>query len=138
MQRLRDKVTIVTGGASGIGKAISVAFAREGARLAIADIDQRKAEAATAEIAAFGSAFSIRTDVTSSASADQMAQEVERRCGRIDILVNNVGVRIVKSFLDHSDDDWNIMMATNLTGPFFALAQSCPRCNAQAPAGSST
>lgn len=124
--RLRDKVAIVTGGASGIGKAISVAFAREGARVAIADIDGDKAKAVAAEIAAHGEAFSVRTDVTHSASANDMAREVDRRCGRIDILVNNVGVRVVKPFLDHTDDDWNVMIATNLTGPFLCARAVVP------------
>lgn len=126
MQRLQDKVAVVTGGASGIGKAISLAFAREGACVAIADIDERKAEATATEAAAFSQAFSVRTDVTKSTSADQMAKEVDRRWGRIDILVNNVGVRIVKPFLEHSDDDWNVMIATNLTGPFFCARAVVP------------
>jgi len=68
----------------------------------------------------------VRVDVTSSASADQMAQEVARRCGRIDILVNNVGIRTVKPFLEHSDQDWNVMIATNLTGPFFCARAVVP------------
>ena len=116
--RLRDKVAIVTGGASGIGKGICAALAREGARVAVADIDVQKADALAAELAAQGDAISVRTDVTSSSSANDMARKVNERFGRIDILVNNVGVRIVKPFLDHSDEDWNIMLATNLTGPF--------------------
>jgi NAD(P)-dependent dehydrogenase (short-subunit alcohol dehydrogenase family) len=124
--RLRDKVAIVTGGASGIGKAICVAFAREGARVAVADIDGQKAEAVAAELAAQSDAFSVRTDVTSSASANEMARKVDQRFGRIDILVNNVGVRIVKPFLDHSDEDWNIMLATNLTGPFLCARAVVP------------
>ena len=126
MRRLQDKVAVVTGGASGIGKAISLAFAREGARVAIADIDERKAEAAATEAAAFSQAFGVRTDVTKSTSANQMAQKVDQRWGRIDILVNNVGVRIVKPFSEHSDDDWNIMIATNLTGPFFCARAVVP------------
>ena len=55
-----------------------------------------------------------------------MAQEVDRRFGRIDILVNNVGVRITKPFLEHTDADWNIMIATNLTGPFFCARAVTP------------
>jgi NAD(P)-dependent dehydrogenase (short-subunit alcohol dehydrogenase family) len=125
--RLRDKVAVVTGGASGIGRAISLAFAREGARVAVVDIDERKGQDAAAEISAQGEAVYVRTDVTDSASVNQMASEVDRHFGRIDILVNNVGVRITKPFLEHTDADWNIMIATNLTGPFFcarAVARS--------------
>lgn len=124
--RLRDKVAIVTGGASGIGKAMCHAFAREGARVAVADVDVRKGQDAAAEIAAEGSVISVRVDVTDSASVDQMAREVYRQFGRIDILANNVGVRIVKPFLEHSDADWNIMIATNLTGPFLCARAVVP------------
>jgi NAD(P)-dependent dehydrogenase (short-subunit alcohol dehydrogenase family) len=124
--RLRDKVAIVTGGASGIGKAICAAFTREGARVAVADIDGEKAQAVAADLASKADAFSVRTDVTNSASANEMARKVNERYGQIDILVNNVGVRIVKPFLDHSDEDWNIMLATNLTGPFFCARAVVP------------
>lgn len=124
--RLRDKVAVVTGGASGIGKAIAAAYVREGARLALVDIDERKGQDAVAEIAGQSEAICIRTDVTDSASVDQMAQAVDRRFGRIDILVNNVGVRITKPFLEHTDADWNVMIATNLTGPFFCARAVAP------------
>jgi NAD(P)-dependent dehydrogenase (short-subunit alcohol dehydrogenase family) len=124
--RLRNKVAVVTGGASGIGKAIAAAYVREGARVVLVDIDERKGEIAAAEIGAQGEAICIRADVTDSASVNQMAQEVARRFGRIDILVNNVGVRITKPFLEHTDADWNIMIATNLTGPFFCARAVTP------------
>jgi NAD(P)-dependent dehydrogenase (short-subunit alcohol dehydrogenase family) len=124
--RLRDKVAVVTGGAGGIGKAISLSFAREGARVAVVDIDERKGHDAAAEIAAQGEAIFVRADVTDSVSVDQMAREVDRRFGRIDILVNNVGVRITKPFLEHTDADWNVMIATNLTGPFFCARAVAP------------
>ena len=109
-----------------LDKAISLAFAREGARVAVVDIDERKGEAAAAEIAAQGEAIFVRADVTDSASVNQMAREVDRRFGRLDILVNNVGVRITKPFLEHTDADWNVMIATNLTGPFFCARAVAP------------
>jgi NAD(P)-dependent dehydrogenase (short-subunit alcohol dehydrogenase family) len=124
--RLRNKVAVVTGGASGIGKAIAAAYVQEGARVVLADIDERKGKDAAAEIGAQGEAVCLRADVTDSASVNQMAQEVDRRFGRIDILVNNVGVRITKPFLEHTDADWNIMIATNLTGPFFCARAVTP------------
>lgn len=126
MKRLDGKTAIVTGGASGIGKAMSTAFAKEGASVIIADIDEDKARAAAKEIAAYGRATSIRVDVTDSASANKMAAEIDRELGRIDILANNVGVRITKPFLEHSDQDWNVMIATNLTGPFFCARAVVP------------
>ena len=124
--RLRNKVAVVTGGASGIGRAISDALAREGARVAVVDIDPRKGQAAASEISATSEAICVPTDVTDSAAVNRMAQEVDRRFGRIDILVNNVGVRITKPFLEHTDADWNIMIATNLTGPFFCARAVAP------------
>jgi NAD(P)-dependent dehydrogenase (short-subunit alcohol dehydrogenase family) len=124
--RLRNKVAVVTGGASGIGKAIAAAYVHEGARVVLVDIDERKGKDAAAEIGAEGEAVCLRADVTDSASVNQMAQEVDRRFGRIDILVNNVGVRITKPFLEHTDADWNIMIATNLTGPFFCARAVTP------------
>jgi NAD(P)-dependent dehydrogenase (short-subunit alcohol dehydrogenase family) len=124
--RLRNKVAVVTGGASGIGKAIAAAYVQEGARVVLVDIDERKGKDAAAEIGAQGEAVCLRADVTDSASVNQMAQEVDRRFGRIDILVNNVGVRITKPFLEHTDADWNIMIATNLTGPFFCARAVTP------------
>src|SRR4029079_18346287 len=111
--RLKEKVAIVTGGASGIGKAICIAFAREGAQVVIVDIDKAKSEAAMKDITAAGKAIALQADVTSSASVNAMANEAHRRFGRIDILVNNVGVRIVKPFLAHTDEDWNTMLATS-------------------------
>ena len=124
--RLRNKVAVVTGGASGIGKAIAAAYVQEGARVVLVDIDERKGKDAAAEIGEQGEAVCLRADVTDSASVNQMAQEVDRRFGRIDILVNNVGVRITKPFLEHTDADWNIMIATNLTGPFFCARAVTP------------
>jgi NAD(P)-dependent dehydrogenase (short-subunit alcohol dehydrogenase family) len=124
--RLQGKVAVVTGGASGIGKAIAAAYVREGARVALVDIDEAKGKQAAAEISTKGEAISVRTDVTDSASVNQMAAEVDRRFGRIDILVNNVGVRITKPFLEHTDADWNVMIATNLTGPFFCARAVTP------------
>jgi NAD(P)-dependent dehydrogenase (short-subunit alcohol dehydrogenase family) len=124
--RLRNKVAVVTGGANGIGRAISDALAREGARVAVVDIDPRKGQTAASEISAIAEAICVPTDVTDSAAVNRMAQEVDRRFGRIDILVNNVGVRITKPFLEHTDADWNVMIATNLTGPFFCARAVAP------------
>ena len=124
MMRLKGKVTIVTGGASGIGKAMCKAFAAEGANVVVVDIDEQKGKEAAKEIA--GQSTSLQADVTSSASMNKMAEEVDRQFGRIDILVNNVGVRITKPFLDHTDADWNTMIQTNLTGPFLCSRAVVP------------
>lgn len=120
--RLEGKVAIVTGGASGIGKAMCAAFAAEGARVAVADRDEAKGRAVADEI---GAIF-VHVDVTRSASANAMAEEVHARLGGIDVLANNVGVRVVKPFLEHTDEDWDVMIATNLTGPFLCSRAVVP------------
>jgi NAD(P)-dependent dehydrogenase (short-subunit alcohol dehydrogenase family) len=122
--RLKDKVAIVTGGASGIGKAMCKALAAEGANIVVVDLDGQKGKEAAKEIG--GKSISLQADVTSSASMNKMAEEIDRQFGRIDILVNNVGVRITKPFLDHTDADWNTMIQTNLTGPFLCSRAVVP------------
>jgi NAD(P)-dependent dehydrogenase (short-subunit alcohol dehydrogenase family) len=122
--RLKDKVAIVTGGASGIGKAMCKALAAEGANVVVVDLDGQKGKEAAKEIG--GTSISLQADVTSSASMNKMAEEIDRQFGRIDILVNNVGVRITKPFLDHTDADWNTMIQTNLTGPFLCSRAVVP------------
>jgi NAD(P)-dependent dehydrogenase (short-subunit alcohol dehydrogenase family) len=122
--RLKDKVAIVTGGASGIGKAMCKALAAEGANVVVVDLDGQKGKEAAKEIG--GKSISLQADVTSSASMNTMAEEIDRQFGRIDILVNNVGVRITKPFLDHTDADWNTMIQTNLTGPFLCSRAVVP------------
>jgi NAD(P)-dependent dehydrogenase (short-subunit alcohol dehydrogenase family) len=122
--RLKDKVAIVTGGASGIGKAMCKALAAEGANVVVVDLDGQKGKEAAKEIG--GKSISLQADVTSSASMNTMAEEIDRQFGRIDILVNNVGVRITKPFLDHTDADWNTMIQSNLTGPFLCSRAVVP------------
>lgn len=122
--RLKDKVAIVTGGASGIGKAMCKALAGEGANVVVVDLDGQKGKEAAKEIG--GKSISLQADVTSSASMNKMAEEVDSQFGRIDILINNVGVRITKPFLDHTDADWNTMIQTNLTGPFLCSRAVVP------------
>lgn len=122
--RLKDKVAIVTGGASGIGKAMCKALAGEGANVVVVDLDGQKGKEAAKEIG--GKSISLQADVTSSASMNKMAEGVDSQFGRIDILINNVGVRITKPFLDHTDADWNTMIQTNLTGPFLCSRAVVP------------
>lgn len=120
--RLEGKVAVVTGGASGIGRAMGVAFAAEGARVVVADRDEAKGSAVAEEIGG----FFVHVDVTSSKSADAMAEQVFGKFGRIDVLANNVGVRVVKPFLEHTDADWDVMISTNLTGPFLCSRAVVP------------
>src|SRR5690349_16393800 len=99
MRRLEGKVAIVTGGANGIGRAISTRLAAEGASVAIADIQTEAAEKTAAEIRdAGGRALAVELDVTSLDDANAAAERVEHEFGPIDILVNNAGWDELKPF----------------------------------------
>lgn len=121
--RLEGKVAIVTGGASGIGETICTTFAEEGTRVAIVDLDGDKASALAKTISGSGNgdtpkAIGIAADITKPAEMIDMAKKVAEAFDGIDILVNNAGARCIKSFLDHTPEDWQSMIDINLTGPF--------------------
>lgn len=116
---LTGKVAIVTGGSRGIGFAIASCYAEAGATVVIANRKAPEGEAAAENIRqAGGGAVGIAVDVTSPESVQTLANQVAERFGRIDILVNNAGRAVVKSVLDHSLEDWERVMNTNLRGPF--------------------
>jgi NAD(P)-dependent dehydrogenase (short-subunit alcohol dehydrogenase family) len=127
--RLKDKVAIVTGGGSGMGRAIAIEFARQGAKVMVADIDLGAAERVAQEAA--GGAGAVRVDVTRKADTLAMREAVLQRFGRIDILVNNAGVRTIKGFLEHSEEDWHRMLDVNLTGHFLCSQAVVPAMLAQ-------
>jgi 3-oxoacyl-[acyl-carrier protein] reductase len=120
VSKLRDKVAVVTGAASGIGHGIAVAFAREGADVAVVDIAPReKAAGVLAEIEALGrAALFVRCDVGDEAAVRAMAARVLDRFGRVDILVNNAGIFSESPLADMPVADWDRMMSVNLRGPF--------------------
>ena len=115
---LTGKSVIVTGGGSNIGRAISLAFAREGAHLAIAEIDegQGRKVAAEAERLGAGSVAVIRTDVTRPDDVRAMVQAVEGRHGRVDVLVNNVGWTVDRLFVEKERAEWEREVQLNLWG----------------------
>jgi 3-oxoacyl-[acyl-carrier protein] reductase len=120
MNKLDDRVAVVTGAASGIGKGIAIAFAREGAKIVVAD--RSDASSAADVIAAIeglgGEALFVRTDVSDEASVDQMAAAALERFGRVDILVNNAGI-FTESLLENMPvDDWDRVVGVNLRGVF--------------------
>jgi len=117
--RLKDKVAVVTGAASGIGREIARTFARAGAKVAIADIDDAGALQIAADINLDGGeAIAVGMDVTSEAQVEAGMAAVLDAFGRIDVLVSNAGVQIVAPLEDFEFADWKKMLAIHLDGAF--------------------
>jgi NAD(P)-dependent dehydrogenase (short-subunit alcohol dehydrogenase family) len=126
--RVDGRVAIVTGAASGIGRATALALAREGARVALADVDDAGGSDTSEEIQrAGGVALFQRTDVGSTDDVRELVQATVGRFGRVDILVNNAGVAIGGSVTEISEEDWNRVLNVNLTsmwrGMHFAIPE---------------
>jgi NAD(P)-dependent dehydrogenase (short-subunit alcohol dehydrogenase family) len=118
--RLKRKVCVVTGGASGIGKSIVRRFAEEGASVVVADIAEEAGRVYVSELKSAGySAHSVRVDVSRPEDAKAMVEETCRVFGHIDVLVNNAGIDIAKSLLNTTEEDFDKTMAVNLKGVFF-------------------
>jgi NAD(P)-dependent dehydrogenase (short-subunit alcohol dehydrogenase family) len=116
---LTDKIAIVTGGGSGIGRRVAMAFSEFGAKLLIADIDQKAADLVLSEIKSKGGeAIAIRMDVTHPDEVHEMAHTAANTFGRIDILFNNAGISIRGPAESFSLEDWNKVIAVDLTGMF--------------------
>jgi 3-oxoacyl-[acyl-carrier protein] reductase len=120
MGTLEGKRALVTGGASGIGRAIARAFAGEGARVAVADrAPRREIDAVVAQIGAEGGqAFAVRADVADEAQVRAMVEAVLGREGGLDLLVNNAGILIEKPLLETTADDFDRLIGVNLRGAF--------------------
>ena len=117
--RLAGKVTIVTGGASGIGEATAKVFAREGARVLVADVQEDLGKEVVGAIrAGAGAAEFVRTDVKRDADIRRMIEAAERAFGRVDVLVNNAGVENAKADVDTSEEEWDHVLDVNLKGVF--------------------
>ncbi|HWH69437.1 MAG TPA: glucose 1-dehydrogenase [Candidatus Sulfotelmatobacter sp.] len=119
--RLKDKVALVTGAGSGIGKAIAVRFAAEGARVVINYHPGGKHSGADvqAEIARQGqNALAIAANVDNRSEVEGMIQETVAKFGRLDIVVNNAGIEIKKPFVEVTDQEWNKVLSVNLYGAF--------------------
>jgi 3-hydroxybutyrate dehydrogenase len=116
---LEGKVALITGAASGLGKAIAELYAKHGAAVAIADINQQAADAAAAEIvAAGGKAIGIAMDVTDEAAVNAGTDKAVEAFGALDILISNAGVQIINPIEQFSFADWKKMLAIHLDGAF--------------------
>lgn len=115
--KLKDKVAIVTGGASGIGFAIAAKFASEGTKVVIIDIVRDKAEEAAKKIReSGGEVIAFQGDVTSRERIKEIVSEVIKKYGKIDILVNNVGIYRGKSFWEEPLEFWELLFKVNVLG----------------------
>jgi len=116
---LKDKVAVVTGAARGIGKEIAMQLAREGARLVVSDVIESDGIATAREISALGNdAIFIKADVSKSDDAENLIVQTLDKFSRMDILVNNAGITRDNLLMRMSQDEWDSVIAVNLTGAY--------------------
>jgi 3-oxoacyl-[acyl-carrier protein] reductase len=117
--KLKDKVAFVTGSAQGIGKAIAVALAKEGANIVVSDINLELAAQTAKEIEALGvKTMSIKTNVADLADVEKSVEEIVKTMGRIDILVNNAGITKDNLLIRMKKEEWDAVIGVNLSGVF--------------------
>lgn len=136
--RLKDKVALVTGASSGIGKAIATRFAAEGAHVVVnyRPGGQADSDAARAEVASFGPAsIAVAADVTKRVEVERMIAQAVEKFGRLDIAVNNAGIEIKRPFLEVTDEEWNRVLAVNLYGSFVVSQLAARQMVAQGEGG---
>jgi NAD(P)-dependent dehydrogenase (short-subunit alcohol dehydrogenase family) len=133
-RRFAGKDCVVTGGGSGIGRAVAVRLAAEGGRVAVLDIDVEGARATLALCGADHAGFAAALDVRSEASVAAAAREVERAFGGLEVLVNNAGIEIQGSIEETPPEVWDEIMAVNLRGPYLCSRVFLPQLLARAEA----
>jgi NAD(P)-dependent dehydrogenase (short-subunit alcohol dehydrogenase family) len=121
-----QKVALVTGAARGIGLAVAKRFLAEGWRVALLDIEGELLSKSVAALEAADSTFALHCDVSDASAVARAVTAVERRFGRLDALVNNAGIAVFAPLMELSDDDWNRVLAVNLTGPFLCTRAAVP------------
>ncbi|WP_439608512.1 SDR family NAD(P)-dependent oxidoreductase [Hydrogenophaga sp.] len=131
-ERLKGKVALVSGGATGVGGAASTLFAAEGARVAVLDINAAAAEATALAIReAGGDAMAVVADVSQALPVERAVAAVLARWGTIDVLFNHAGSIVVKPFLETTEDEWDRLMAVNVKSMFLVTRAVLPAMLAQ-------
>jgi 2-hydroxycyclohexanecarboxyl-CoA dehydrogenase len=128
MERFVGKVVLVTGGGYGIGRAIALRFAREGAKIGVLEQDYEKANETLKLVAEEGGESHMeRADVSQSGEVKRAIDSISASLGPIDILVNNAGIRYARKVLDTTDEEWNRTLAVNLNGMFYVIRATAPQ-----------
>jgi NAD(P)-dependent dehydrogenase (short-subunit alcohol dehydrogenase family) len=136
MMKLSDQVAIVTGAGRNIGEAVSKTLASEGAKVAVVDLEKGRAESVAAEIGKMGGdAAALVADVSAEADIAAVVEEVVKRWGRIDILVNNAAISDNKNILEITKAQWDAVLAVTLTGPFLMSQHVARQMVAQGSGG---
>jgi len=130
--RLQGRVAVVTGGAQGLGRAITLGMAREGAKVVVADLQADKAESVAKEARALGAeALALEVNVASEPSVQRLAEETFKRFGAVDILVNDAGVYLRSPVVSKSEEDWDRTFNINLGGNFLCARAFVPAMRRQ-------
>ena len=125
--KLKDKVALVTGAASGIGLATAALFGQEGAKVMCADLNADGAERVARQIAdSGGEAASTQADVSRAADVERMVQETVERWGRLDVLVNNAGIYFILPLTQVPEEEWDRLINVNLKGVFLGCKYAIP------------
>jgi NAD(P)-dependent dehydrogenase (short-subunit alcohol dehydrogenase family) len=133
--RIQDRVALITGGASGIGKATARLFLEQGARVVIADLNPEMLDTTVKELSTAGDhgdeLVGVQGDVRSMADASAMVRAAVDRFGRLDILFCNAGITSVMPIAELTEEEWDAVIDTNLKGMFTLIKQSAPQMRAQ-------
>ena len=125
--KLKNRIAIVTGGGKGIGAEICLRLASEGAKIVIAEMDIENGEKIAKKIQDNnGEAIVVETNVAEEDSVNNMADVAIKKFGKIDILINNAGIRHINNILDHTKNQWDEMISVNLTGPYLCCKAVIP------------